>query len=145
MWSFLLPAQLVRARQQVSSMFASNYCAVQIREREKKKIDGGRQNPLYCFQKAGKDLHQVVHFAQHCNKQREVGRWRHEEARGRGRWQGARRRSRSASSESRSLFSYIQKLNEQNEKNSERADFQTPTPIFFCAYEKFTPRTCSLT
>lgn len=37
-------------------------------------------------------------------------------------------------------FSYIQKLNEQNEKNSERADFQTLTPIFFCAYEKFTPQ-----
>lgn len=38
-------------------------------------------------------------------------------------------------------FSYIHKLNEQNEKNSERADFQTLTPIFFCAYEKFTPET----
>lgn len=46
------PASLVRAAQrQIISMFAPNYCALQM-EGKKEKKTRRKQNPLYCVQKS---------------------------------------------------------------------------------------------
>lgn len=90
----LPPASLVRAAQrQIISMFAPNYCALQMegKKKKKKKRDEGKI-PFIVSKKARKDLHRVVHFAQHCNKQWEAECSRHEEARGWDCWQGVGQR-----------------------------------------------------
>lgn len=114
----LPPASLARARQQLSSVFSSNYCAVQTGGGEGKN-KGERQKSPELFPESRKDLHQVVHFAQHCNKQREAECEREDGAVGRGRDGGA-----APLPATPKVFFIYSQIKEQNEKTVRRLTFK---------------------